>query len=149
MDPKLILAAAIRCQNYGGIEHVLFAANASLEFAYCLGNASTPFALTRAPPQRSLRIKAFDFARVFSDAAASSAPLELAHWSGERRVRHNFLMAALPASFKLGGRVYVEYQLWQMPVVAAGHQLRAHGLRRALLRLALQQVVPTARAKKE
>eukprot|EP01083_Nonionella_stella_P094752 265944_1 len=84
----------------------------NITFDYCLGNETSSFALTSAPPTSYLRIKLFNFARIFSDNETSHIPLDINHWSGDRYVVHNVSMSDLHSDYKIGGRVYIEYQLW-------------------------------------
>jgi len=94
------------------VDYDIFAENVS--FTYCLGNDSSPFALTKQPPLSTLRLKIFNFARIFNDDEAYSIPLTLEHWSGHKYVYHTRSLPTLNDAYKVGGRIYIEYQLWQM-----------------------------------
>jgi len=85
----------------------------NVSFSYCLGNETSTFALTRSPPQSFLRLKIFNFARIFSDGETTIIPLDINHWSGDKYIEHSRSMADLADDYKTGGRVYIEYQLWQ------------------------------------
>ena len=85
-----------------------------ITFNYCLGNESSLFALTTEPPKSTLRLKIFNFARIFNDDEAYIIPLDINHWSGEKYVYHNRSLTDLNEAYKIGGRIYIEYQLWQM-----------------------------------
>ena len=97
-------------------------ADEGVTFEYCLGNETSTFALTRSPPTSYLRLKMFNFARIFSDQETYIIPLDINHWSGDKYVDHSRSMKDLGAEYKTGGRVYIEYQLWQTD--ARGHEQR-------------------------
>ena len=86
----------------------------NITFDYCLGNESSLFALTKKPPKSTLRLKLFNFARIFSDNETYIIPLDIDHWSGDKYVYHNRSLIDLDGGYKTGGRIYIEYQLWQM-----------------------------------
>ena len=86
----------------------------NITFEYCLGNETSTFALTSEPPSSTLRVKIFNFARIFSDNETYVIPLNISHWSGDEYIYHDRNMGSLNKDYKIGGRVYIEYQLWQM-----------------------------------
>ena len=86
----------------------------NITFNYCLGNETSTFALTREPPKSTLRLKIFNFARIFNDNEQYIIPLNISHWSGDKYIYHNRSLSTLDNAYKVGGRIYIEYQLWQM-----------------------------------
>ena len=102
----------------------------NITFDYCLGNETSTFALTKSPPTSTLRLKIFNFARIFNDDEAYIISLDINHWSGDKYIYHNRSLLTLSQDYKIGGRIYIEYQLWQMDKITGIKQNRINVERR-------------------
>ena len=92
------------------IDYKIFYDN--ITFNYCLGNESSLFALSSKPPKSTLRLKIFNFARIFNNNEEYMIALDINHWSGDKYIYHNRSLLTLDDSYNIGGRIYIEYQLY-------------------------------------
>lgn len=84
----------------------------NITFDYCVGSENSSFALSSEPPFSYIRIKIFNFARVFNNSFEYFVYLGLDDWSGNGNLSHTIDLDDLPKDYKVGGRIYYEYQMY-------------------------------------
>ena len=84
----------------------------NISFDYCIGDENSIFALSELLQGSYIRIKIFNFGRLYDSTYEYFIGLEPIDFAGIGNITHTISLDELPSDYKLGGRIYFEYHLY-------------------------------------